>query len=278
MTLLPLGIIFNCRETTIGKVMLSKSKLERFIQNYNLAGTCESVKLVSTGDTLSVTVLTDDESLLCEVIATDMEFPVGEFAIIETQKLKQLLGLLCASPDPNNYTVGMIQVEVVSSIHGTPTGIIFKDDGNSKEAVEFTLALADTSVIKQVRPFKNIPKFELTVELDLKFVTSFIKAKNALTEVDTFAIMSNGTDNLVDVIIGHSNRNTNRVKLVAPSLETFKLDTMYFSAKYLKDILNINKSGDKVKLYVSSKGLMKLVFDNNNGITSTYYIVKVDAS
>lgn len=276
MTLFSVGVIFNSSEITTGKAMLLKSKLETFIQKYNLGGTCESVKLVSTGDTLSVLTSSDDESLLCEVIAKDLQFPVGEFAIMETQKLKQLLGLM-SSQNPEDFFPGRIIAEVVFSNNGIPTGITFRDNSNSTQAVEFTLALAHVSVIKEVRPFTRIPKFDLTVELDSTFVTSFIKAKNALNEIDTFAIKSDGTDNLVQLVIGHSSRNTNRVKLVAPSLETFKLDTLYFSAKYLKDILNANKiGGDKVKLYVSSEGLMKVVFVTGNGITSTYYLVKED--
>ena len=43
---------------------MQKSKLDRFIQKYNLGGNVNSVKWKSTTDTLSTTFVTPDKSLL----------------------------------------------------------------------------------------------------------------------------------------------------------------------------------------------------------------------
>ena len=46
---------------------MQKSKLDKFIQKYNLGGNVNSVKWKSNGDTLSTSFVTPDKSLLGNV-------------------------------------------------------------------------------------------------------------------------------------------------------------------------------------------------------------------
>ena len=115
----------------------------------------------------------------------------------------------------------------------------------------------------------------MTIEIDDLFVHTFIKAKSALADVDTFAIMSDGSDNQADIILGYSSLNTNRVKIRASTNVPVALNPISFSAKYLREILVANKDAKGGKLEVSSKGLARTTF-TADGVTSTYYLVQID--
>jgi hypothetical protein len=105
-------------------------------------------------------------------------------------------------------------------------------------------------------------------------VNTFIKAKGALSEVETFAVLSRGEDKVADVVIGHSTLNTNRITVTAKTDKAVKMEPISFSANYLREILNANKEVTNGTLQVSSKGLSVAKFDNN-GYVSTYYLVQI---
>jgi len=142
-------------------------------------------------------------------------------------------------------------------------------DGETKA----TFVLADASVIPAVPDLKKLPPMEFTISLDEKFVNTFIKAKGALSDVDSFAVMSTGEDKTATVVIGYSTLNTNRISINAHTDQVAKLDAITFSANYLKEILVANKEAKNGKLEVSSKGLSRASFEVD-GITSTYYLVQ----
>ena len=53
---------------------MQKSKLDRFIQKYNLGGNVTSVKWKSNGDTLTTSFVTPDKSLLGNVKVDRFQF------------------------------------------------------------------------------------------------------------------------------------------------------------------------------------------------------------
>jgi hypothetical protein len=237
---------------------MEKSKFEKFITKYNLGGACESV-LYTVGDkTLSTRAISDDKNVVCEVTGPSMGIEDGTYAVYETVKLRSMLNVLDDALRVDIKTVG-----------SKPVGLKFSDTNT-----EVTFVLADSSVIPAVPDVKKLPPFDLTVQMDENFVTRFIKAKNALPEAETFTIMGDGQSNTVDVVLGHSTLNTNRVKLTVTTKETISFAPISFSARYLRDILNANKDARGGELLVSSKGLAKTSFTVDN-ITSTYYLVQI---
>jgi hypothetical protein len=237
---------------------MEKSKLERFISKYNLGGSCESVTFKSDGDTLSVRAISDDKNVLGEVTLDSIKFPEGEFGVYETKKLRSILSVLdenlTIKPNVNN---------------GKTTGLSITD-GSTKA----TFVLADASVIPNVPDLKKLPPMDFTISLDEKFVNTFIKAKGALSEVETFAVMSTGDENAADVVIGHSSLNTNRITVTAKTDKAVKMEPISFSANYLREILNANKEINNGTFEVSSKGLSVVKFADK-GYTSTYYLVQI---
>lgn len=238
---------------------MEKTKFEKFISKYNLGGSCESVLYSVDGNTITTRAISDDKNVLCEVSGPSMGLKDGSYAVYETAKLRSLLNVLGETLSVN-----------VKKSGEKPVGMTF-DDTNT----EVTFVLADQSVIPAVPDLKKMPPFEMTIEMDEQFINTFVKAKGALSEVDTFAVMSEGTNKTADVILGYSSLNTNRVKLKANTTEASELKATSFSAKYLREILVANKDAKIGKLEVSSKGLARTSF-NVDGIKSTYYLVQID--
>lgn len=238
---------------------MEKSKFEKFISKYNLGGSCESVLYTVDGNTLSTRAISDDKNVLCEVSGPSMGLKDGSYAVYETAKLRSLLGVLSEGLSVNVKKSGEKAV-----------GLTFDDAGT-----EVTFVLADAAVIPVVPDLKKLPPFELTIDMEDGFINTFVKAKGALSEVDTFAVMSDGEKKVAEVVLGYSSLNTNRVKIKAHTTEAVELKATSFSAKYLREILVANKDAKGGKLEISSKGLARTSF-NVDGITSTYYLVQID--
>lgn len=236
---------------------MEKSMLERFISKYNLGGSCESVVFKSNGTILSVRAISDDKNVLGEITLETTKFPEGEFAVYETKKLRSILSVLNES------------LTIKATTNNNKTTGLNITDGETKA----TFVLADASVIPAVPDLKKLPPMEFAISLDEKFVNTFIKAKGALSDVDSFAVMSTGEDKTATVVIGYSTLNTNRISINAHTDQVAKLDAITFSANYLKEILVANKEAKNGKLEVSSKGLSRASFEVD-GITSTYYLVQ----
>lgn len=236
---------------------MEKTKFEKFISKYNLGGSCESVTFKSDGKTLTVRSISDDKNVLGEVEFQGANFPSGEFGVYETKKLRSILSVL----EENLVITSVSTNDKITGLNLT--------DGETKA----TFVLADTSVIPAVPELKKLPPVDFTITLDEKFVNTFIKAKTALSDIDTFAVMSDGQSSSATVVIGYSNLNTNRISINATTDVAVEMTPINFSAKYFREILVANKEAKNGKLEVSSKGLAKATFEADN-ISTVYYLVQ----
>jgi hypothetical protein len=236
---------------------MMKSVLDRFIAKYNLNGTADKVTWKSDKSGLSTRFISDDRNVVGEVSTTEFAMDPGEYYVYETSQLRGLLGVL--SDD--------ITVKVQTD--GTKTtGLTFSD-----KSIKTTFVLAkDASTIPGAPNFKNLPKFEFTIKMDRAFMDRFIKAKGALSDVDTFAVVADGkTTNLV---LGHSKMNTNRIALECEVDTQAKMDAIHFHARCLRDVLVANKEADEGTLEVSSEGLIRVKFTLTD-FTVAYYLPEV---
>lgn len=238
---------------------MEKTKFERFISKYNLGGACESVLYSVENKEIVTRAISDDKNVLCEVTAPSMGLKDGAYAVYETAKLRSILGVLSETLS--------VSVKNASS---KPVGLEFSDG-----TTDAMFVLADSSVIPPVPDLKKLPPFDMTIMMDEQFINTFIKAKGALAEVETFTIMSKGTDQTAQVVLGYSSLNTNRVTIKATTTDAVALEPISFSAKYLREILVANKDAKAGRLDVSSKGLARTSFTADN-ITATYYLVQID--
>jgi len=237
---------------------MQKDTLERFVSKYSLNSAADSVIWNTTKKTLGTRFISADGNILGEVKTTDVGFEDGDYAIFDTSILRAMMGVL----DDN------IQVKV-NKINDAAKSLELKD-----KSTKTTFVLADPSVIPTVPDIKQLPDFDIEIVLDSKFMQTFVKAKNALPEVETFTVVT--TKNKTKVILGYSeSQNTNRISFQIELQDGDGMDRdVSFSARYLKEILLANKEAKGGILKISSKGLAYVTFDIE-GFTCEYYLVEI---
>jgi hypothetical protein len=231
---------------------MKKSSLEGFISRYTLGGEIESVKIISDKSGMSVKFISDDKTLLGTVTSEDTEFADGEFGVYTTSQLKNLLGVLDANI---NVTAGSAALE-------------FSDNSTTVNYM-----MADLSVIPAVPDIKQIPEFESEITLSDEFIGRFIKSKGALSESDTFTFQCKGGKG--EIILGYSKINSNRISIkVDCTCTKDSVGPISFSAKYLKEILNANRTPKAATLKIATAGLAHCAFESE-GFKSEYFLVEV---
>jgi len=233
---------------------MQKTKLNKFIQKYNLGGNVNSVKWKSGGDRLSTTFVTPDKSLLGTVTVDKFKFEDAELGVYQTDLLKNLLGVLDDDLSLSLSRFGDKAVALKAK--------------NGSVSVDYVLS--DLSVIADPPKMKRLPEFGTQIKLDAKFIETFVKGKSALSDVDTFTIIK--TDTGLEVVIGYSATNTNRVNIPVDTVIEDLTDPVTFNANLFKEVLLANKECKSAVLEVSNEGLAKVNFKIDD-YDSTYYIV-----
>ena len=238
---------------------MNKARITRFIGKYNLAGLVESVTWKTDGQKLNTRFIADDKTVLGEITLDNFNFEASELGIYTTSNLNKMLSVL---GDDIDLEVQKVEDKSISL-------------GLESDGTKANYQLADLSVIPNVPELKSLPDFDIEVELDGKFIDKFIKAKNALSDVDTFTVLTEKGN--LNVVVGYSNVNSNRITFKAAENYANEVKPISFSAKYLKEILTANKEATSAKLLVSSKGLAHIQFIIDDFVCR-YYLVEVQLS
>ena len=233
---------------------MQKSKLDKFIQKYNLGGNVNSVKWKSDGDSISTSFVTPDKSLLGKVKVDKFTFDDAELGIYQTDQLKSLIGVLGDD----------ISLDLTSA--GDRAISLNVKNG----AISIDYVLSDLSVIPDPPALKRLPQFGTKIKLDTKFINTFVKGKAALSDIDTFTIL-NGKSG-VEVVIGYSSTNTNRVNIPVETTSSDLNNPITFNANLFKEVLVANRECTSAVLEVSNEGLAKVNFKVDD-YDSTYYVV-----
>ena len=236
---------------------MNKTKFEGFLNRYSLGGEVESVMIVVDDSTISAKMVSDDKTLLGNVVMQEDSFPNGSYGIYTTSQLKQLLSVL-----DNN-----IEVSLTDQSH------LFND-----EVSKIQYMRAQESVIPKVPDLKSLPDFDVEIALDDEFVNRFIKSTGALSDSDKFTFVS--TNGVSEIVLGFATINTNRISIKVNATVTSDVEPISFSAKYLRQILTVNKSSgtsttNTASLKISTKGLCVTNFSAGD-YTSEYFIVAIE--
>ena len=234
---------------------MEKTKLNKFIQKYNLGGNVNSVKWTSDSSKLTTSFVTPDKSLLGTVVAEGVTFEDGDLGVYQTDQLQKLLSVL---GDDVNMSLTKAGDRAVS--------LKVK---NGSVSVDYVLS--DLSVIPDPPALKRLPDFQTKVKLDSSFIDTFIKGKGALADVDMFTFVNDKEGNL-NAIIGYSSTNTNRVNIPVETEINGVTEPITFNANLFKEMLVANKDCKSAVLEVSNDGLAKVNFKVDD-YDSTYYIV-----
>jgi|TARA_R110002124_G_scaffold29680_1_gene103152 hypothetical protein len=233
---------------------MQKSKLDKFISKYNLGGNVNSVKWKSSGDSLSTSFVTPDKSLLGNVKVEKFQFEDAELGVYQTDQLKSLINVLGDDVSLNLTRFGDKAVSL--KVKNGPVSVDY--------------VLSDLSVISDPPQMKRLPEFGTKIKLDSNFISTFIKGKGALSDIDTFAVVK--TDSGCDVVIGYSSTNTNRVN-IPTECDTCDIDKpITFNANLFKEVLVANRECSSAILEVSTEGLARVNFKVDD-FDSTYYVV-----
>ena len=234
---------------------MDKSKLVKFINKYYLSGNVNSVAINSDGNGLSTRFVSGDKSLLGEVKLKNYSITEADFGVYQTDVLLKMLSVL-----DNDVSIDLVKAEEKA------ISLDAKDSG-----AKVRYMLSDLSVINTPPQLKQIPEFELLLNVDKTFVSKFISGKGALPDVESFTIVSGDKP---EVIIGYSSIATNRVAVPVENQTDNTIDNISFNANLFKDVLEANKECEAAVLEVSSEGLARITF-NVGDYESTYYLVAV---
>tara|TARA_Y100000766_G_C18868023_1_gene586792 strand:+ start:461 stop:1177 length:717 start_codon:yes stop_codon:yes gene_type:complete len=234
---------------------MDKSKLVKFINKYYLGGNVNSVAINSDGNGLSTRFVSGDKSLLGEVKLNNYSITQADFGVYQTDALLKMLSVL-----DNDISVDLVKADEKA------ISIDAKDSG-----AKVRYMLSDLSVINTPPQLKQIPEFELLLNVDKTFVSKFISGKGALPDTESFTIVSGDKP---EVVIGYSSIATNRVAVPVENQTDNTIDNISFNANLFKDVLEANKECESAVLEVSSEGLARITF-NVGDYKSTYYLVAV---
>ena len=234
---------------------MDKSKLVKFINKYYLGGNVNSVAINSDGNGLSTRFVSGDKSLLGEVKLNNYSITQADFGVYQTDALLKMLSVL-----DNDVSIDLVKAEEKA------ISLDAKDSG-----AKVRYMLSDLSVINTPPQLKQIPEFELLLNVDKTFISKFISGKGALPDVESFTIVSGDKP---EVIIGYSSIATNRVAVPVENQTDNTIDNISFNANLFKDVLEANKECEAAVLEVSSEGLARITF-NVGDYESTYYLVAV---
>ena len=237
---------------------MEKTRINRFISKYNLAGLVESVKWESKEGSLSTNFISDDKSVLGTVTLSEFDFEDSTFGVYDTTKLTKMLSVLS---DDVDFDITKTEDKAIS--------LKFKDGSTSVNYM-----LADLSVIPNVPDLKQLPDFNITIKLDDTFINRFIRAKSALPDENNFTFTCK--NNKGSIILGYSNINTNRIKIDVDCTCDSDIDPISFSANFLKEILVANKEAKDATLKISSDGLAHISFEVDE-YKSDYYLVQIQS-
>ena len=232
---------------------MQKTKLDRFIQKYNLNGNVNSVKWTSRDDTLATTFVTSDKSLMGSVKVDNVQFDEGDVGIYTTDLLQKLLGVLGDDVTLNVSKFGDKAVSLKVQ--------------NGTVSIDYTLS--DLSVIPDPPTLKRVPEFQTNVKVDSHFIDTFIKGKSALSDAETFTLI---TGDETQVVIGYASTNTNRVNIPVETTTNGLTDNISFNANLFRDVLSANKECTSAVLEISNDGLLRVNFKVDD-YDSTYYLV-----
>ena len=234
---------------------MEKSKLNKFIQKYNLGGNVNSVKWTANTNKLTTSFVTPDKSLLGTVVVDGVQFEDADIGVYQTDQLQKLLSVL-----GEDISLSLTRV-------GDRTTSLKVKNGS----VSIDYVLSDLSVISDPPALKRLPEFQTKVKLDSNFIDTFIKGKGALADVDMFTFVNDKEGNL-SAVIGYSSTNTNRVNIPVETETNGVTEPVTFNANLFKEMLVANKECKSAVLEVSNEGLAKVNFKIDD-YDSTYYIV-----
>lgn len=238
---------------------MKKLYLLDVIEKYHLGGLVERIKISVNNKTLESKFITTNKNLVGNITAPNIELDDCEFGIYDTSQLLKLIGITDKLLTLNIEKKGKIANKLLIA------------DANYN--LEYTLA--DIMLTPNIPSFDE-PPYNMVANIDKEFIDKFSKAKKAL-DTEVFNIYS-GTDSLNNNVLffnlGGSEGYTNKVNFYIPADQVSVLgESVKFPIEEFNEILLANKELKSSTLYISEEGLLKINFENEDGVKVSYVLV-----
>ena len=232
---------------------MKKEKLVRFIDKSSLGDAIKAVnwKIISFDKMLKSRGELDSKTFTMDVTLLDFT-EIVEDTRIPISSMQRVKSMLSPFGEDIKLTVSKMNDRIV--------GMSISD-----QDMESYCCAADPAVIPPVtKDLSDTHIYDVEVPLTEEFVSKFLKSKSALDDVDEFTVKMNKKDQ-VEIILGYSVANTNRISLIAPTVNgKDKLGrsnaVIKFPTKNLIEVLKANKELDGGILYIKTDGVIKVVY------------------
>jgi hypothetical protein len=238
---------------------MKKLYLEDVIEKYHLGGLVERVKITIKDKTLSTRFISTKKNLVGNITAPNIELDNCEFGIYDTTQLLKLIGIT------DHFLV--LGVEKHGKIANK---LLIADNEYNLEYV-----LADTMLTPNV-PTIEEPVYNMVATVDTDFVSRFLKANKAIN-TEVFIV-----EQSVDVeekfamkfTLGGTESYTNKINFtLQTSTHSIAGRTTKFDLEEFSEILASNKEFKSSELSISEEGLLKIEFENEEGVKASYILV-----
>ena len=238
--------------------MINKNTLTSVISKYYLNGLNNQVKWRIKDKTL--TIYAGESGRVCKIVHNNFPLEDSELGVFDTHKLSKIISI-------TNGDL-MVTLEKIKSVY-TKMHIA---DAN----FDLTYSLADVLILGKNTYYEDPESFEVELTLNAEDIDHLIKAKSALTDVNTMLLTSttnmDGT-NVCEFIFGDNTGFSNKITYQMQGNINQKGIEIPFNSDIFKDILNANKDMDSGTLKLSEMGMLKLNFYSNE-IESEYFIAR----
>jgi hypothetical protein len=238
--------------------MINKLTLSSIIKKYYL-GEIEQVKWSIKNESLKIDFISPTRTVIGKVKCKTFPMEDIDLAIYNTKKLDNLI----------NITHGDLLLDVTKQ-NKMPLKLNLSDSNYN-----LSYALSDPLLIPKVGKVKQQDSYDIKLQLDENNISHLLKAKNALADADNMLIttMKDLDNQLICEFVfgdeqGHNNKVTYRV-MGEINKNNIKIK---YNSNFFKTILNANKDMEGGELELSSEGLLRLHFSNEE-IESEYFMV-----
>ena len=245
--------------------MINKSKLQSIISKYYLNGLVQSVRWLTKEGKLSISFVSEAKDIAGDLVCDTSPVEDSEIAIFDTAQLNKLISVT------NGELLLTLEKEhkIFSKMH--------------IQDMSFNVAysLADTLLIPREREIEFPDKYDVIINLTSEIVNNFIKAKSALTDINSVLISTEFYEDkgkVVEFAFGDFNNFSNKIKYIIDENVEIKNELkLPFNSDSFKNILVANKDLEKGTLSLTEDGFMKLEFQSED-IKTLYYLVRKEDS
>lgn len=240
---------------------MKKEIIETFIKRYNSGNLIPKIKWKynATEKTLRTRGAADNKCFLADIVLNDFtEFGTEnvDLCIGDTQKIEAMM-----SPfgEDINFSVN----KRGDSILG------FSISDNDCES--YCAAVDPSAMDPMPKNLADIPEYHVVIPITEEFTEKFLKAKNALKDVEIFSVGMN-KKGVFEIVIGYTTSNSNRIRLT-PQTEPDKnkLDSaLSFPIKNVFEVIKANKDISGGNISINRNGIIRVYFKDDK-YTCTYY-------